>query len=229
MKYMIPIESFCRLQQIAQVAYSTFETIQHTYQATRHALTLDGCLVECGVAAGAQIGAMCQALQDASQRRTVHLYDSFEGIPFAGTNDVDQPGIGPMTHDPSAPLRERLKTTGISAATVDNVRNNLQRWGFDYLLSNMAFHKGWFQDTLPDQAPKEPIALLRLDGDLYESTEWCLNALYDLVAPGAMVIADDYGLPGCRKAIHDFFERRSLPVPTVEYVPENTVAYWIKT
>ncbi|KMW58587.1 Macrocin-O-methyltransferase [Candidatus Rhodobacter oscarellae] len=58
------------------------------------------------------------------------------------------------------------------------------------------------------------MALLRLDGDLYESTMDALTALYDKVCPGGIVIIDDWGvLPPCRKAVQDFFAGRDQPLP----------------
>ena len=75
---------------------------------------------------------------------------------------------------------------------------------------NLIFHVGWFQQTVP-QAAKEirEIALLRLDGDLYESTVVCLENLYDAVVPGGFIIIDDYGyLEGCRRAVNEFFSIR---------------------
>lgn len=66
------------------------------------------------------------------------------------------------------------------------------------------FLKGWFRDTLPT-APIEKLAILRLDGDLYESTTDALGALYDKVSVGGFVIVDDYGVfPNCRAAVADF-------------------------
>jgi hypothetical protein len=53
-----------------------------------------------------------------------------------------------------------------------------------------------------------------MDGDLYVSTMDTLNALYDRVTPGGIVIVDDYGvLRACREAIADFFAARGEPVP----------------
>jgi hypothetical protein len=47
---------------------------------------------------------------------------------------------------------------------------------------NVIYHKGWFQDTLPADAGEiEKIAILRLDGDWYESIKICLEHLYDKV------------------------------------------------
>ncbi len=47
----------------------------------------------------------------------------------------------------------------------------------------------------------EKIAVLRLDGDLYDSTKVCLEQLEPLVSRGGWVIVDDFNLSGCRKAV----------------------------
>ena len=43
--------------------------------------------------------------------------------------------------------------------------------------------------------------MLRLDGDMYESTIQALDAIYAKVSPGGFVIVDDYVLPACAKAV----------------------------
>jgi len=190
------------LDKIAQFAYSHRETVQHTYDMTLRALELDGCLVECGVGAGAQIAAMKWAMLGLSMK-PVYAFDSFEGIPLGGPDDAEQPGIGMMKHNPNLPLSERLVSSGITVHSLEDVQENIQSLGFN--LSNISFIKGWFQHTLPIWAKSVgPIALLRLDGDLYESTRVCLEHLYPLVVPGGIVIIDDYSLAGCRKACDEF-------------------------
>ena len=78
--------------------------------------------------------------------------------------------------------------------------------------------KGWFQDTLP--AFKDeigPIAILRLDGDWYESTKCCLEHLYEQVVPGGYVIIDDYGCwGGCRIATDEFLENTGLELQVID-------------
>jgi hypothetical protein len=72
------------------------------------------------------------------------------------------------------------------------------------------FLQGWFRDTLPN-APIEKLAILRLDGDLYESTMDGLSALYDKVSLGGFVIVDDYGVfQNCRAAVADFRRERKI-------------------
>ena len=65
--------------------------------------------------------------------------------------------------------------------------------------------KGWFAKTLPKFVAPKPIALLRLDGDWYESTMVCLTDLYPKVATSGVIIIDDYFTwEGCSKAVHDY-------------------------
>jgi Macrocin-O-methyltransferase (TylF). len=54
-------------------------------------------------------------------------------------------------------------------------------------------------------APIQSIAVLRLDGDLYESTMDTLTHLYPKVSPGGFVIVDDHGaFPPCAEAVADY-------------------------
>jgi hypothetical protein len=86
------------------------------------------------------------------------------------------------------------------------------------------FIKGWFRDTLPT-APVSQLALLRLDGDMYESTIITLESLYDRVSPGGFVIVDDYhGVEACRTAVHDFCARRGFR-PGIEEI-DGMGVYW---
>jgi len=71
------------------------------------------------------------------------------------------------------------------------------------------FLEGWFKDTLPN-APIDNLAVLRLDGDMYESTIQALDLLYDKVSWGGFVIVDDYHLGPCKQAVTDFRSRRCI-------------------
>src|SRR5690606_34540790 len=62
---------------------------------------------------------------------------------------------------------------------------------FDLLDDQVKFIEGWFDETLPN-APIEKLSLLRLDGDLYESTIIALECLYPKLAIGGFVIIDDF-------------------------------------
>jgi Macrocin-O-methyltransferase (TylF) len=52
------------------------------------------------------------------------------------------------------------------------------------------------------------IAVLRLDGDWYDSTMLCLEHLFPLVVPGGLMLIDDYYTwDGCARAVHDYLSR----------------------
>src|ERR1019366_2947638 len=115
---------------------------------------------------------------------SVWVCDSFEGLP--PPNAVDYPVDANDPHH----------TYKFLAVSQDEVQRNFFRYGL--LDSNVKFLKGFFKDTLP--GPIEKLALLRLDGDMYESTIQVFEALYDKVSPGGFIIVDDYALHGARRA-----------------------------
>jgi predicted O-methyltransferase YrrM len=160
---------------------------------------IPGDLVECGVWRGGGCILMAGWLKAHGLRdRKVLVADSFEGLP-------------PPTHTEDGTLdltKEKFPQLAISETAV---RDNFA--AYNLLDDNVTFLRGWFRDTLHD-APTRQIALLRLDGDLYESTIDAMNALYDRVSPGGIVIVDDYGaLEMCRRAVADFFSARHMPLP----------------
>jgi hypothetical protein len=210
------------LMPYASVAYSNLTTIQSTYDIARRVILEDvpGDLVECGVGAGAQIGVMGHAVREHDADKRVWAFDSYRGIPLAGPNDVDQPGIGAV--DPNRPLpsdlRDLLKSSGVAAHSLDSVQSNLRKWGLP--LDRYTFVQGWFQDTVP-VSDVGPIAFLRLDGDLYESTKVCLEHLFPKISPGGYLVVDDYAMVGCRKAVDEYLAPHGLTMTPLDAdVPE---------
>ncbi len=157
-----------------------------------------GDLVEAGVwRGGASILMRGILAAHGDTDRTVWVADSFAGLP--------KPESERDTLDLSADERPEL------VVGRGRVAANFAR--FDLLDDRVRFLEGWFKDTLAP-APIEKIAVLRLDGDLYESTMQTLTALYDRVSVGGYVIVDDYGvLPVCREAVEEFREARGITDP----------------
>jgi O-methyltransferase len=168
---------------------------------------IPGAFVECGVWRGGCAGIMARLAQPA--RRTVWLFDSFEGMPEATEQDV-----GDAAHALARGRKDgRLVAVGTNVAVLEDVQDLIHR-KLGVSRAGVEIRQGWFQDTV-GRARGEvgPIALLRLDGDWYESTRTCIEALYDQVAEGGFVVIDDYGeFPGCRTAIDQFFATRGLRV-----------------
>ncbi|MDH3705215.1 MAG: TylF/MycF family methyltransferase [Acidimicrobiia bacterium] len=152
-----------------------------------------GDLVETGVWRGGLVVLM-RALLDSlgDTERTVWACDSFEGLP---TPDTDR-----YPADAAHAVDDDLWVE--TAVSLDQVKANIDRYGL--LDDRIRFVEGWFKDTLPD-APIEQIAVLRLDGDLYESTMDALVALEPRVSPGGFVIVDDYNSwEPCRQAVDEY-------------------------
>lgn len=143
--------------------------------------------------------------------RIVWVADSFEGLPVPSLPQD-------AGYDFSA------SKVPILAISIEEVQENFRRYGL--LDDQVRFLKGWFCDTLPS-APIEHLAVLRLDGDLYESTMDALNALYHRVTPGGFIIVDDYGdFAPCRRAVHEFRERHGIS-DCIERI-DWAGAYWRK-
>lgn len=141
--------------------------------------------------------------------RTVWVADSFKGLPVPNP-DKYAADHGDIHH-----------TFGSLSVSKDQVSKNFSRYGL--LDDNVKFLEGWFKDTLPT-APIEKLAILRLDGDMQESTEQALHALYHKVSKGGYVIVDDYGLAPCRRAIDTFRKENGITSPLIEV--DGACVYW---
>lgn len=155
------------------------------------ARNIDGDFVEAGVWRGGSTIYMRAILAAYGDRtRCVWAFDSFEGVPrpsgrYSYIPD-DSDGLW------QAPLD----------VSIDVVRENFDKYGL--LDERVHMVRGWFSESLP-VAEVERIALLRLDGDLYESTMDALIHLYPKVCPGGYVIIDDYfHIDQCRAAVDDY-------------------------
>ncbi len=152
------------------------------------------------------------AAYNESERR-VWVADSFEGVPVP---DVER---YPSDVESDYHTFEEL------AVSFETVRENIAKYGL--LDDRVVFLKGWFKDTLPT-APIETLALLRLDGDLYESTVVAMDSLYDKLSIGGYVIVDDYHVvKGCRDAIGDFLADRNIS-PQLQEI-DGVGVFWQKT
>jgi O-methyltransferase len=143
--------------------------------------------------------------------RKVWVADSFAGLPVP-------------SHPADAGYDFSAAVAPVLAISRDEVEDLFLR--YELLDDQVRFLEGWFSDTLPN-APIDRLALMRLDGDLYESTMDAITALYDKLSPGGYVIVDDYNdFEPCRRAITEFRESRGITsdLQTVDW----TAVYWRK-
>jgi O-methyltransferase len=209
------------------------EGLSTLYEQVAHCETtgLSGAFVECGVWKGGAAALMAIAnLDHSDERRALHLFDSFIGIPEP-IDGLDGDRAIRETVGTSDEARGRLRAAHDYSdrggpGSEREVRALLEHVGYPQEL--VYVHQGWFQETVPSDAPAVgPVALLRLDGDLYESTKVCLEHFYDAVVPGGFVVIDDYGAyDGCRRAVDEFLAQVN-PRPFLSIV-NSDIRYLIK-
>jgi len=173
-----------------------------------------GDLIETGVWRGGASIFMRGILKasDVTDRR-VWVADSFEGLP--PTEEWVHAADAKLALDRFADL----------AVPLEVVRANFARYGL--LDEQVVFLKGWFRNSLPG-APIERLAVMRLDGDLYESTMDGLTCLYPLLSPGGFVILDDYNaVAGCNDATDEYRDSMAIQEPLIAI--EGGGAFWRKT
>lgn len=210
------------LKKVHASALCSIETLEATYDICRSAIERNvlGDFVECGVYAGSHPSVMARAITDCcmpelatfdehrnSWFRRIHLFDTFNGIPQCGEHDDEFRASGvPANH---------------SACSLEQVKANIAAWGLPEWL--FVFHEGDFKDTMFPAATRpvyghsypQEIAVLRLDGDLFQSTKVCLDCMLPMVSRGGWVCVDDFNLSGCRKAVLE----QIVPAPIYWRVP----------
>ena len=180
---------------------------------------IPGDLIETGVWRGGDTILMraLLAAYDDGRDRNVWVADSFEGLP--------EPDAARFPLEAQAHAGVVMTTAFRHfAASLDDVRANFA--AFDLLDDRVRFLPGWFKDTLPT-APIDRLAVLRLDGDYYESTRDALTSLYDRVSVGGYVIVDDYGEDDwtyCRRAVDEFRVERAISAPLITV--DARCSYW---
>lgn len=175
---------------------------------------IEGDLIETGVwRGGACIFMKATLVAYGIKNRKIYVADSFEGLPK------------PNSKKYPADKENKLYTCVSLKVSKEDVENNFRKYGL--LDKNVVFLKGWFKDTLP-VAPIDKLAILRLDGDMYESTMDALVNLYPKLSVGGFCIIDDYGAwPECKKAVEDYISQQGIKVEKREI--DLAGIYWRKT
>jgi O-methyltransferase len=199
--------------------YVAFGRFHHAYEsAYEYAQQSSGAIVECGTWRGGVFAVMAMAVQDAGGDNALWGFDTFTGLP-----------------DPTAPDLRGRKAHGRGAsknpndllATIDEVNDTLYNVFELQTDLKVKLVKGLFGNTLPKVRDEiGGICLLRLDGDLYQSTKNCLDILYSQVTPRGKIIIDDYNSwCGCRQAVDEFRKQHNIRSPLQN---ASTEKFWIK-
>jgi hypothetical protein len=195
------------------IGFKRLENIQFCIEQVL-ANGIKGDLIETGVWRGGAVIFMRAVLKAYSiTDRVVWVADSFEGLP--------KPDEAKYRDDEGD--SHHLQT--ILSVSLEDVKYNFEK--YDLLDDQVKFLKGWFKDTLPS-APIKNLAVLRLDGDMYESTMDALTSLYPKLSIGGYVIIDDWNvIKACKAAVEDFRTRNNIRDEIISI--DQTGVFWKKT
>lgn len=169
---------------------------------------IEGDVIETGIWRGGACIFMKILLQGTG--RNVFAADSFDGLP--------KPNAEKYPVDSG----DRHHTIEFLSVTLETVKQNFLRYT---TLDNVIFLQGWFKDTLP--LLKNKFSIIRLDGDMYESTMDALTSLYPLLTIGGYCIIDDYGCVfNCPFAVDDYRIANNITEPIIKI--DNCGIYWQK-
>jgi O-methyltransferase len=161
------------------------------WKTVQQAQNLPGDFVECGVFRGGTALLEAQTLNDRDGSRSLHLFDSFAGMPTTSA------GI------------ERYNRGDFRTTSAQNVGQLLSPYPF------VKMHVGYIPDTFRD-LQLDRVAWAHIDVDIYQSVCDCIEFFYPRLVPGGMMIFDDYGFPSCsaaRRAVDEAFKGRpEVPV-----------------
>jgi O-methyltransferase len=165
--------------------------------------TIDGAVAECGCARGMSFMQLCCAAQSvdrAFRGERFFVLDSFEGL--------------------SEPVAQDMDTSGMSAGEAKRVLGMTYKGSLSYPFDDVSkvmlrefpevsIHKGWIPAVL-GQLPDATYRFVHVDVDLFEPTLSCFEYFFPRLAPGGIVLTDDYGWPGGRRAVEAFAQRHGL-------------------
>eukprot|EP01062_Namystynia_karyoxenos_P017176 TRINITY_DN16302_c0_g2_i1.p1 TRINITY_DN16302_c0_g2~~TRINITY_DN16302_c0_g2_i1.p1 ORF type:complete len:255 (+),score=80.49 TRINITY_DN16302_c0_g2_i1:719-1483(+) len=185
------------------------ELLHRAYREKR----LQGAFLEAGVWRGGSCIYAKGFLTAYGIPRRVFVVDSFRGLP-------------PKEHPRDDAFWKYLDYVSVSER---QVQDHFRR--YQLLDSSVEFVRGWFSDSLPALRSRlPPIAVLRLDGDMYKSTLDVLCNLYDKLEVGGYWIVDDWNVPAAVWAVNAFLGNHSItdtpnPVeaPSVSHPSNNAV------
>src|SRR5262249_33011232 len=158
-----------------------------------------GDIIECGVWKGGSVMAIALTLlQLSSDDRHLYLFDTFSGMTEPGPRDVDYRGRS------ATEILEEVRCVVCEREVVAAGQ------GTGYPASHIHVVSGPVEETIPARAP-DLISLLRLDTDWYGSTRHELEHLFPRLAPGGVIIVDDYGhWRGARQAVDEYIEQNAV-------------------
>ena len=157
------------------------------------------------VEAGCALGGSAIVLAAAKKRpRAMAVFDVFAMIP--PPSELDEADVHERYQVIASGKAEGIQGNryyGYEDDLLQRVQQNFRAHGVHPAEENVRFVKGLFEDTLRID---EPVALAHIDGDWFRSVYTCLERIEPHLAPGGVMVIDDYDhWSGCRKAVDEYF------------------------
>jgi O-methyltransferase len=213
-------------EAVSPYTMTTAEAIYALADAVRYTIRheIPGAVVECGVWRGGSMMTVARTLLEAGRSDVeLYLFDTFQGM--SAPTEADFCWTGERADDLLAGEARDESSVLWAQATLVDVRAAMEATG--YPSERIHYVEGRAEETLPAAAPDQ-VALLRLDTDWYESTKHELLHLYPRLAPGGVLILDDYGWwRGAAQATHEYFGEHP-PAPLLVRVDDGGTRIAVK-
>lgn len=168
---------------------------------------IPGAIVEAGVWRGGACIFANGVLKELGEKRNIYVCDIFDGIFPPPLQECDE-------------WTQKYDFQPLSVG-IESVKENFRQ--FELLTDNVIFKRGWFSDTIP--SIREPVAILRIDGDTYQSTMDSL-LLEKNIPEGGYIIMDDWAIDGSRQAFLDYFKGEVTEKDVTQV--DSLSVYWKK-
>ena len=184
------------------------------YELYKTITSIPGHIFELGVYKGASLVRFCtfrDALENDYSRKIVG-FDAFGEFPIDNLQVQDD-----------LAFIERFEEAGGHGLDEKEVEDVLSAKGFE----NFKLIKGNVFDTLPkylSDNPETRIALLHLDMDVKEPTDFALDLLYERMVPGGIIVFDDFNaVAGETISVDEFLDKHRLKIEKLPFY--NVPAY----
>jgi len=200
-----PLTAFLKKYTVPTFNASDLRVMRCLYcmEETSH---LGGDIAECGIGSGYSQIYILSYLNESTDTRDYHGFDTFEGFPFIDKEDLE----GIPDHRRGVSVVGRYKEYPIAYH-----QKRVNKLG---MVNRATLHKGLFNDTIPKLPEDLKFSFVFMDCDLYQSYRSCLDSMYDRVLSGGIILFDEYehtvDWPGAKKAIDEFFaDKTEKPEP----------------
>lgn len=195
---------------LSMLGYKRLTNLEHLVIDVINSKT-DGAFIETGVWKGGACMLVKYLFNEFNIDKKVYVADSFNGLPMPNPEKYPKD------------LNDIHHTYDFLKISEEDVKNNFS--SFNLLDDNVIFLKGWFSETL--SKVNDRFSIIRLDGDMYESTMDALVNLYDKLSINGYVIIDDFSFTACAEAVNDFRKENNITDEMVRI--DLSSVYWKKT